>query len=75
MLTDISLTTISDDKRSILNETLADLGFPSVYELEAGTLREYRSILADAWPQCDQTEEDAHAFDLAHAAIDHAFRA
>lgn len=75
MLTDISLTTISDDKRAILNETLADLGFPSVYDLHEPTIGAYYSTISDAWSACDQTDEDVDAIVRARDAIFNAFHA
>lgn len=64
------------DKIRNLRNTLVDLGFPSVLEMDDNaTMRDYRSVLNDAWPQCDQTSDDADAFELAHDAIDSAFRA
>jgi hypothetical protein len=59
-----------------LRDTLADLGFPSVLEMDdTASMHDYYSTIADAWYSCDRTSEDAHACSVARLMIDYAFRA
>jgi len=59
-----------------LRDTLADLGFPSVLDMDdTATIRDYYSTISDAWLACDQTDEDAFAVDAARIMIDSAFGA
>ena len=58
-----------------LRNALADLGFPSVYELHEHTIRAYYSTISDAWLASDQTEDDAIACDAARILIDCEFSA
>jgi hypothetical protein len=67
MLTD-TLTTLRND--------LADLGFPSVLDMDdSATIRDYYTTISDAWLASDQTDDDARACDAARIMIDYAFRA
>jgi hypothetical protein len=52
-----------------LNNILADYGFSSVLDGACETQAEYLSVLADAWPACDQTDDDRDAFIKAEHAI------
>ena len=67
MLTDTILT---------LRNDLADLGFPSVLDMnDSATIRDYYSTISDAWSACDQADDDARACDAARIMIDSAFGA
>ena len=64
------------DTIQTLRHDLANLGFPSVLDMDdTATIRDYYSTVADAWGNCDQTDDDAHACDSARILIDYAFRA
>jgi hypothetical protein len=59
-----------------LRNALADLGFPSVLDMDdTATIRDYYSTIADAWLASDRTDDDARACDAARILIDYAFNA